>query len=80
MKTNPNDPIGKSSQVSFNAQGRLNETHFDGMTIRQYYAGLALQGLLAGRKTDLSAQTLAKQSIMAADALIDELNLTDSQA
>ena len=77
MKTNPNDPIGKSSQVSFNEKGRLNETYFDGMTIRQHYAGLALQGVLCADST-YTYEFAAKEAVLYADALIAELNRTAS--
>jgi hypothetical protein len=73
MKTNPNDPASAGNEYD---HGSYNP----GLSKREYFAAMAMQGLLAGRSKDLSAQTLAKQSIMAADALIDELNLTDSQA
>lgn len=70
MKTNPNDPAGIG--INRNEWGVASE----GLTKREYFASMALQGLLSGRNADVSAETLAKQSIMAADALIDELNKT----
>ena len=48
-----------------------------GLTIRQYYAGLAMQGLLARYKeypSDSNMDTIAKSSVIAADALIEQLN------
>lgn len=47
-----------------------------GLTIRQYYAGLALQGMLAyNHRPDAGGwEEIAKQSVIAADHLIEELN------
>jgi hypothetical protein len=80
MKTEPNDPIGKSTQVLFTPQGRLQETHFDGMTMRQYYAGLAMQGILSSafiNPSDLSNEKgISELAVTYSDALIRELNKT----
>lgn len=47
----------------------------DGMTLRQYYVGLVMQGLLASPslKPDISDEDLAGFSVQLADALIAEL-------
>lgn len=53
----------------------------EGMTLRQYYAGLAMQGTLAGRKSRIGDQSkdaqktewFAERAVMLADALIAEL-------
>ena len=49
---------------------------FTGLTIRQYYAGLAMQGFIAtyGSDSQPSAKESAKFGVEAADALIEELN------
>lgn len=53
----------------------------DGMTLRQYYAGLAMQGLIAGQYDDsYNYEELACASIKRADALIKELEKTDGQS
>ncbi len=44
-----------------------------GMTLREHYAGLAMQGLLAGGSSGQSTATLAACSVACADALIAEL-------
>lgn len=50
-----------------------------GMTKREYFAGLALQGLLVTKAIEhLSAQHVAKQAVKFADALIAELAKTES--
>lgn len=69
-----------------------NRQEYLGMTIRQYYAGLAMQGILAGVNASKEAwadyvkvaseegisfdQLVSKNSVEAADALIAELNKT----
>jgi hypothetical protein len=63
--------------------------HQSGLTKREYFAGLAMQGLLASNgdvkyivKTNdrdiftLTAQTLAKDAILLADVLLKELDNT----
>lgn len=57
---------------------------YPGMTMRQYFAGLAMQGILAGHhqveygdiglKRDPLAEEIAKLSKLIADALIAELS------
>ena len=44
-----------------------------GMTLREYYAGLAMQGLVVENAL-MSAEHIAKAAKAAADALIEELN------
>lgn len=50
-----------------------NYRHVGGMTLRQYYAGLAMQGLLAQTPKADSARVFAMQAVIAADALLAEL-------
>lgn len=46
----------------------------DGLSKREYYAGLAMQGFIAlGRNID--AEVVARQSVKFADALLSELEL-----
>lgn len=54
------------------AQVGPNIYHFSGMTLRQYYAGLAMQGLLARYGND--DDRLANWALREADALIAELD------
>ena len=44
-----------------------------GMSKREYFAGLAMQGLLAGR-TDVSDEAMASYALRAADALLATLD------
>lgn len=50
----------------------------DALTKREYFAALAMQGMLAngdaGRNDESAYQALADSSLMAADALIKALN------
>ena len=43
-----------------------------GLTVREYFAGLAMQGL-ASRKGDQNSAITAKQAVRMADDLIEEL-------
>jgi hypothetical protein len=45
----------------------------DGMTLRDYFAAKAMQGLLASTKTN-SAQVIAKDAYIIADAMLAERN------
>ena len=51
--------------------------HNEGMTLREYYAGLAMQGTLACLNgpilTDEQKEVLCKQSVSVADHLLKEL-------
>ena len=54
-----------------------------GINIRQYYAGLALQGIISncsGQGIDgtILSEIFAKQSLIYADALINELNKNET--
>lgn len=44
-----------------------------GLTKREYFAALAMQGLLANSTTLLPAENLTKKCVKVADALIEEL-------
>lgn len=45
----------------------------DGLTKREYFAGLAMQGLLAYPDITNSAYIIAKESVIQADALLKAL-------
>lgn len=47
------------------------------LTKREYFAGLALQGLLACSSTHGTENLFAEDSVKYADALIDALNKTE---
>lgn len=49
--------------------------HEEGMTLLDWFAGMAMQGLLASTKTN-SAQVIAKDAYIIADAMLAERNKT----
>lgn len=50
--------------------------YFEGLTIRQYFAAMFMQSILTYSKN--SVETTAKNSVQAADALIQELNKSNT--
>ncbi len=47
---------------------------FTGMTLRHYYVGLAMQGMIAGSQgLQINSEQFATQSLKLADALLAEL-------
>lgn len=69
--TNPNDPI--TYHLTYNQCTGKPDGQIEGLTKREYFAALALQGMLAYDRTR-SADAIARWSVEAADALINELN------
>lgn len=68
MATNPNDYLVP-------VQPDLKEDYFSGgLTKREHFAALAMQGLLADSLMNEDVRGLVNISVMAADALIIELN------
>ena len=73
MKTEPNQLI-HSFQHLENTEG-----NFNGLTKREYFASMAMQGFLAsyaGSTFDPKSENVAKKSCEYADALIKALNET----
>lgn len=54
-----------------------NDAPKDGLTKREYFAAMAMQGLLACPNNVNMAQDIAKGAIIMADQLIIELNKTN---
>lgn len=48
--------------------------HLNGLTKREYFAGLAMQGLCADPNPELKPKVVAEMAVRYADALINELN------
>jgi len=75
MKTNPNEPISPFTELD--EQGRPFQ-FYSGLTKREHFAGLVMQGLLACNATYGGSTTqysmLAHDALKHADALIQELN------
>lgn len=64
---------------SVNAFPRMfgNDAPKDGLTKREYFAAVALQGLLACPSNVNMAEYIAKDAVIMADQLIIELNKTN---
>jgi hypothetical protein len=54
-----------------------NDAPQDGLTKREYFAAMALQGLLAFPNGHTQFEDIAKGAVIAADQLIIELNKTN---
>jgi hypothetical protein len=54
-----------------------NDAPQDGLTKREYFAAMAMQGLLACPNNVNMAQDIAKGAVIVADQLIIELNKTN---
>ena len=72
MKTNPNDP-------AFPSHGTMGEVCYEGMTKREIFAAMAMNGLCHdyGRNSCVETGThenIAMISVKLADALIQKLN------
>jgi hypothetical protein len=66
--THPNHPAFATGTDNWNQEG---------LTKREYFAAMAMQGFLAKYGTDYYQQH-AKESVLQADALINALNETSS--
>lgn len=64
--TNPHDPLAPTATVHSVAQG--------GLTKREYFAALAMQGYCANPSLNADIETQAYWATEAADKLIDEIN------
>jgi len=79
MKTNGNDPANPTIGWELTAHGDpVVITDQYGLTKREYFAAMAIQGLLTSTKYILYPITqVAKDAVNYADALIKELNKDD---
>ena len=66
----------KENYMDEGGYGRTRTVTVDdgGMTLRQYYAGLAMQGILAHPEGFTTPEGYAKDAVAQADALIAELD------
>lgn len=70
--TEPKEPAYPSETER---QTGPNSFHFMGLTKREYFAAMAMQGMLAGSQgLDIKTWEFSEQSIALADSLITELN------
>jgi len=69
MKTNPNEPI---HTIEYN-----NNYISNGLTKREYFAVMALQGIISNKDgLDIKIERIVESAVDTADALIEELNKT----
>ena len=77
-KITGNEPIGIGEYQEYNRYGDKEGTpyRFKGLSIRQYYAGLAMQGICANTSSEIKPfqKEIAYLSVSIADALIKQLN------
>ena len=66
MRTYRSDPVSPRGTVI-------------GLTKREYFTAMAMQGLLSGADYNPALMDLTKQSVEIADALIDELNKQEDE-
>lgn len=77
MTTNPTDPAFPTS--AHNAPGTYQPVSMPGINMRNYFAGLAMQGLCAN-PVKFDAAMIAVGSIALADAMIATLNADRSES
>lgn len=78
MKTDPNDSSGPTNSLVFPNNGEVMYGQ-NGLTKREYFAAIALQGILAGTSGVESLASIgpsgwASVAVSQAEALIEELN------
>lgn len=75
MKTNPNDPVSPCKVYKESGSNVLGDilAPKPGLTIRQYFAAMAMQGILSN-DSSLSYEFAGKEAVSYADALILALN------
>lgn len=78
MNTQPNAPINPSRHLNDNGQI---DAQYKGLTKREYFAAMAMQGILAGNYKELASNIgipaipdVLTFAVKYADALINELN------
>ncbi len=73
----PEYDMSRANFVAFPVPGLQDDETFNGLTIREYFAAMAMQGLLAQEAEGWSYSDpakLAKAAVARADALIAELS------
>ncbi len=75
MKTQPNDPIAYVDELQA-IEGSEDYNRFlnYGLTKREYFAAMAMQGLISNSLSGRGPNGCAQDSVRFADALIEELN------
>lgn len=75
--TNPNDPAFVKPENLIDSQTNKTYWHTHGLTKREYFAGLAMQGLLKNTDTHYPLDAIIEASVGFADRLIVELSRED---
>ncbi len=70
MKTEANEPINPCQVMGSDG----NVKGVDGLTKREYFAAMAMQGTLVGIDEKQNFKIIAEWSVQQADALIEALN------
>jgi len=71
VKTKPNEPI---HTIEYN-----NNYISNGLTKREYFAAMALQGIIANKDgLDIKIERIVESAVDTADALIEELSKTNN--
>lgn len=69
------DTGGPAFPTESEHQSGASRYHYEGMTLRDYFAAKALQGILSDPTVDNMADCLAKIAYELADAMINERNI-----
>tara|TARA_R110002126_G_scaffold50962_2_gene139951 strand:+ start:284 stop:523 length:240 start_codon:yes stop_codon:yes gene_type:complete len=74
-ETNPNEPAF-AKPAFYHPNGGLDSPN-EGLTKREYFASMALQGIIANKDgLDIKIERIVESAVDTADALIEELNKT----
>lgn len=73
MKTNKNDLINQKTIYSESEYSSRTEVVSCGLTKREYFAAMAMQGILSN-PFKMTSDKIVSDSVECADALIEELN------
>lgn len=75
MKTEPNDQATPSTEFGDSLSGIVAIQNHSGLTKREYFAAMAMQGLSANHQLNSNDfENIADMSVNQADALIEALN------
>jgi hypothetical protein len=68
--------VSRATEPAFPVPGLQTDPDFNGLSVREHFAAMAMQGLLASETLDYHAssnESLARHAVAKADALIAEL-------
>ena len=68
-----NDPINPASEIEY-SNGGTQTINYLGLTKREYFAAMAMQGLLSTNRANHGAEDIAFVSVNLAEELIKALN------